>query len=132
MSKEFDKWNEVKKEINKTDYDVGFKDRDIFYMKMGQNVGFEQNGKGDEFVRPVIVLKRFNSKMFFGIPLSTKVKEGIFYHSFSFIKKDKSMKNTALLSQMRIFSTNRLLNKIGVVNQEDFKHIKHKLKDLIE
>jgi mRNA interferase MazF len=34
----------------------------FFYMKMGKNLGFEQNGKGENFVRPVIILKKFNKK----------------------------------------------------------------------
>lgn len=49
---------------------------------MGQNIGFEQNGKGDNFVRPVIILKKFNKNMFFGIPLSTQIKDGKFYYYF--------------------------------------------------
>ena len=68
---DFDNWNSIKKETNKEKILVGFKDRDIFYIKMGQNIGFEQNGKGENFVRPVVVFKKFNKNMFFGIPLST-------------------------------------------------------------
>ena len=36
-----------------------------------ENIGFEQSGKGDEFLRPVLILKRLTKEMFFGIPLST-------------------------------------------------------------
>ena len=56
-SNSFDKWNEVKKETQNENITVGFKDRDIFYIKMGKNIGSEQNGKGNNFVRPVVVLK---------------------------------------------------------------------------
>ncbi len=127
----FDEWNIVKKATSLKNFSVGFKNRDIFYIKMGQNIGYEQNGKGDHFVRPVIVLKRFNDKMFFGIPLSTKIKKGYFYHTFEFVKQNKVVQNNALLSQMRLFSSNRLLNKIGVINKDDFKTIKEKLVKLI-
>jgi mRNA interferase MazF len=33
---------------------------------------------------------------------------------------------------MRLFSTKRLLNKIGMMNIEDFESMKNKFKDLID
>jgi mRNA interferase MazF len=33
---------------------------------------------------------------------------------------------------MRLFSTKRLLNKIGVMNIDDFKNMKNKFKDLLD
>ncbi|RYA23122.1 toxin-antitoxin system protein [Malaciobacter halophilus] len=132
MEEEYNNWNNIKKEIAKDNISVGFKNRDIFYMNVGKNIGFEQDGKGENFVRPVVVVKGFNKNMFFGIPLSTKIKEGKFYYRFSFYKKDKEVVNIALLSQMRLFSTKRLLNKIGMMNIEDFKNMKNKFKELID
>jgi len=129
---EFDKWNEVKKETNQENITFGFRDRDIFYIKMGKNIGFEQNGKGENFVRPIVVFKKFNKNMFFGIPLSTQLKDGIFYYKFQFQKNDKISTNIALLSQMKLYSTNRLLNKIGVMSKDDFEKLKDKFKKLIE
>jgi len=70
--------------------------------------------------------------MFFGIPLSTKIKDGKFYHEFEFSKNGKLITNIALLSQMRLYSTKRLLNKICVVNKNDFEQIKIKFKKLID
>ena len=101
-------------------------------MKMGHNVGFEQNGKGENFVRPVIILKKFNKAMFFGVPTSTQLKEGTFYYPFCFDKEGHSRMNIALLSQMKLYSSNRLLNKIGMVKKEDFETIKQKIKKLID
>ncbi len=101
-------------------------------MKMGQNIGFEQNGKGENFVRPVIILKKFNKNMFFGVPLSSQEKEGTFYYNFKFLKNGKINKNIALLSQMKLYSSNRLLNKIGMISKENFLELKTKLKSLID
>lgn len=39
--KAFDEWNEVKKMTQDESVTVGFKQRDIFYIRMGQNIGFE-------------------------------------------------------------------------------------------
>lgn len=70
--------------------------------------------------------------MFFGIPLSTKIKVGVFYYPFVFQKEGQNIQNIALLSQMRLFSTKWLLNKIGVMEKEDFVRMKTKFKELID
>ncbi len=132
MKEQYNNWNNIKKQIANDNITVGFKNRDIFYMNMGKNIGFEQDGKGENFVRPVVIVKGFNKNMFFGIPLSTKIKEGKFYYRFKFNKKDEAIENIALLSQMRLFSTKRLLNKIGMMNIDDFENMKNKFKDLID
>ncbi|MDQ7068393.1 MAG: type II toxin-antitoxin system PemK/MazF family toxin [Sulfurimonas sp.] len=132
MIKDFDNWNTVKQKIQDEEVVVGFKQRDIFYMKMGKNIGYEQDGKGDEFVRPVVIVKGFNKFMFFAIPLSTKIKDGKFYYSFEFQRNGDTIVNNALLSQMRLFSTKRLLNKIGVMKSDDFVEMKIKFKKLID
>ena len=128
----YDEWNEVKKSIAIDKVVRHFKEREIFYMKMGKNIGFEQNGKGENFVRPVIILKKFNHDMFYGVPLSSQSKEGIFYYSFEFKKGNSVSENIALLSQMRLFSATRLLNKIGMISKDDFRELKVKLKELID
>ena len=132
MYSQYNNWNEIKITIENENIIVGFKERDIFYMNMGKNIGLEQGGKGENFVRPVVIIKGFNKNMFFGIPLSTKIKEGKFYYKFQFQKKDELVENIALLSQMRLFSTKRLLNKIGVISKEDFESLKNEFKSLID
>ena len=132
MESQYNNWNEIKISIEYENIIVGFKERDIFYMNMGKNIGFEQDGKGENFVRPVVIIKGFNKNMFFGIPLSTKMKEGKFYYKFRFQKKDELVENIALLSQMRLFSTKRLLNKIGVIYKKDFIKMKNEFKSLID
>ena len=132
MYSQYNNWNEIKITIENENIIVGFKERDIFYMNMGKNIGFEQDGKGENFVRPVVIIKGFNKNMFFGIPLSTKIKEGKFYYKFQFQKKDELVKNIALLSQMRLFSTKRLLNKIGVITKKDLESLKNEFKSLID
>lgn len=130
--KKFDEWNEAKKQIQNETIKVGYKNRDIFYIKMGHNIGYEQDGKGDDFVRPVVVLKGFNKEVFLGIPLSSKDKEGKFYYQFEFEKDNSMVKNIAILSQIRLFSTKRLLNKIGMISESDFEKLKDKLRELID
>ena len=104
MYKKYDKWNEVKKQTSSIKKKVYFKERDIFYIKIGENIGFEQSGKGDMFLRPVVILKKFNNDFFMGIPLTTTLKEGLYYYQFEFTNK----KSNAILSQMKSFDAKRI------------------------
>lgn len=126
MNSKFDNWNEIKKKTNSHKKKVYFKERDIFFIKIGENIGFEQSGKGDMFLRPVIILKKFNNDFFMGIPLSTTLKDGIYYFQFEFTNK----KSNAILSQMKPFDAKRIKHKIGVINKENFKTLKEKISDL--
>ena len=74
--KDFDNWNNLKKQIEIENVKVGYKNRDIFYIKMGQNIGFEQNGKGKDYIRPIIVIKGFNKDIFFRCSFINKNKRG--------------------------------------------------------
>ncbi|MBQ3320522.1 type II toxin-antitoxin system PemK/MazF family toxin [Candidatus Saccharibacteria bacterium] len=69
-----------------------FKEWEIWWCAVGENVGTEVNGKGDKFARPVIVLKKFNRFSFAAIPLTTKDHTGKFpdWHiHFRFQGKDE-------------------------------------------
>lgn len=126
--KQFDEWNEVKKDTEHMKKAIFFKERDIFWVRIGENIGHEQNGKGNEFQRPVIVVKKYSPDMFLGIPLSTTHREGSFFYQFSFETEKTS---TALIVQHKLFSSKRLMKKIGKINNEDFIKMKKKLVELI-
>jgi mRNA interferase MazF len=128
MNKKYNDWNEVKKDTELIEKRVYFKERDIFWTRIGENIGFEQNGKGDEFQRPILVVKRYTNDMFLGIPLSTTLREGSFYFQFNFVESKIS---TTLLVQHKLYSSKRLIKKIGMINQCDFDKLKIKLHDLI-
>ncbi|MCI0501881.1 MAG: type II toxin-antitoxin system PemK/MazF family toxin, partial [Epsilonproteobacteria bacterium] len=89
-----DEWNEIKKSTEQINDKLYFKERDIFWARLGQNIGFEQNGKGEEFTRPVVILKKYTKDMFLAIPLSTTSRDGTFFYQFSFLPNEIS---TALL-----------------------------------
>lgn len=127
--KAFDKWNEVKKKTHKEALYRGFKEREIFYAKLGQNIGFEQNGIGEKFIRPIVILKKFNRNLFYAIPLSTTEKRNQYYFEFEFVEGTKSV---AILSQIRNLDSKRLLNKIGMMKKEDFELLKLKIREVFE
>ncbi|DAB39142.1 MAG TPA: toxin-antitoxin system protein, partial [Sulfuricurvum kujiense] len=61
--KKFDEWNEVKKDTDYNTRIIGIKPREIFWAKIGENVGYEQNGKGDNFARPVLIIKKLTKEL---------------------------------------------------------------------
>jgi mRNA interferase MazF len=127
--KEFDKWNGIKKKTHEDNKKRNFKEREIFNAKVGKNIGYEQNGVGNKFIRPILIVKKFSNSSFYAIPLSTTEKRNKYYFEFEFIKDKKSV---AILSQMKNFDAKRLLNKIGMISQDDFIELKRQLKDIID
>ncbi len=132
--KEFDKWNEVKKETDTNRFRVGIKPREIFWVKIGVNVGDEEYGKGREFVRPVIVIRQLTKDLFVGVPTTTAQKENndYFQNIFYTDKQGREISSFAMILQQRVFSKKRVLYKIGTVKKEEFTLIVEKLKRLID
>ena len=126
---EYDKWNEVKKQLAIKEKNLAFKNREVFWMKVGHNVGFETDGKGDEFLRPVLILRKFSKDSFLGIPLTTSNKDDAFHYRFVLNSNNKI--NYATLSQVKLFDAKRIHTKLGKISVDDFEKLNEKLKKLI-
>ncbi len=130
----FDSWNNEKKQIQIKSLPENFyiNKREIWFVKMGINLGFEENGK-DQFLRPVLVLKKIGN-LFFTVALTSKGKENNFYHKFSQIElhnpkyQDSSY---AILSQVKVMDKKRFFENIGTVAQDEFEIIKQKLRTML-
>lgn len=128
MNKRFNEWNEVKQTLhNKQNKIVIPKEREVYWASIGINIGFEQDGKGDIFSRPVLIVKRYSKNLFFGIPLFTRIKDGSFF--FTFLLNGKQ--SNALLVQAKAYDTKRLENRIGMIGKDDFTTLKRKLWELL-
>jgi len=127
----FDEWNSVKKKTEGNKRKLGIKSRDIFWAKIGQNIGSEEYGKNDNFARPVIIIRKLTHDLFIGIPLTSTIKDNDYFHSFEYTNKSNGLtKNSAMILQVRTFSIKRLMNKTGVINKEDFEVVIEKSKGL--
>ncbi len=127
---EFDIWNNKKKELSKSEdvLDVFPKEGEVWMVVMGKNIGFEQNGSGENFVRPGLVVKRFNNHMFWVVPLSTKQKEFDFYYNFT---DPDELKVSAILAQMKLVSVKRFIRDMYSMEERLFSDILKKLKNMI-
>jgi len=125
--KSFDKCNLKKKILDEKDA-PNPKTRDIWWAYTGLNIGNEQNGGNKSFQRPILILKKFNSKISLTLPLTSKDKQGIYYHKLKTAKKH----STIILSQIKLTSNKRLRRKIERLKQEEFKEILDKTISLIK
>lgn len=132
MKKDFDTWNNIKKEVENRVFpgdDFPFpKKREVWMCVLGKNIGFEQNGGGDNFSRPVLVIKKFNNQMFWVAPLSTKQKEYDFYYNFT---DPENLKVSLILAQLRLVSIKRFGRPMYEFSSKDFNTIISRLKDLL-
>src|SRR5580698_4222524 len=103
MLKEFDRWNLEKQKIElnrRKPYHEG----EIWWCSFGINIGDEQEGVGQHFMRPVVILRKFNDNLFFGAALVGRKKEGEYFFSPGTIQDREA---TVVLSQVRTFDVKR-------------------------
>lgn len=105
-----------------------FKEREVWWCALGVNIGYEEDGKGPDFSRPVLIVRKFGA-LFYGVPLSTTPKRGPFYHAFTY--KPERGESVALLSHLRSLDSRRLLHKDGTASSTDFEAVKAALSALL-
>lgn len=131
MQKDYWEWHRVKSKLQQRRVMRStFKVQEVWFIACGLNIGSEQDGKGNIFSRPVLILKKFNHHTFWGIPLSRgKKPTKLPYHDFEFKGKPTSWAN---ISQLRLFDSKRLLGFFGKLRKSDFLTIKEKARLALE
>ena len=125
--KEFKRWNSLKEKIDKKERIVFFRKKEIWWCALGLNVGFEQDGKNNNFERPVLILKKFNKDVLWTVPLTSKNRTGKYYFQVKYNNRTFSV----ILSQIRLISSKRLLRKIRTFSDIEFEKVRESIKKLI-
>ena len=127
----FDFWNSQKKKINSIRNKFRFFEREIWLVSLGQNIGVEINGKKDDFLRPVLIYRKYNIDQCFVLPLTTRGKKNIFYYDISSVKflKERSF---ICLSQGRVIDAKRFFRKLGKISVGQFVEIKKSAQAMLE
>lgn len=130
MNKDFDGWNRVKKRINNTRSieSLYFREKEVWWCICGLNIGFEQDGKGPDFRRPLLIIKKFNKYVVLIVPLTSKEKQGKYYVTCDL---GDGVSRKAVISQLRLIDTRRLIDKLGVVTTVSYIEIKKTIKDML-
>lgn len=124
-TKNFDNWIVKKKKLHDKDGAPPlFKERDIWWVSVGVDVGYEEDGKDSNYVRPVLVIKKFNREMFLGVPMSTKLKDNKYYVPVTV----KNNIISVMTSQIRVFSSKRIWNKLAELDHGDYAKILDEVK----
>jgi mRNA interferase MazF len=121
-------WLNVADKIQNTNKEVYFKEREIWWCHLGFNIGSEENGKGRNFERPILILKKVNNDLFLSVPLTTKNHDQHYKFSVGKINKQKTY---VIWTQVRILSQKRLIRKDSILSTNYFKQIRAIIKDYL-
>jgi mRNA interferase MazF len=128
MQKDFDEWNKAKKLIHFGGTPRFYREREIWWCSIGLNVGFEEDGKGISYGRPVLVIKGFSRQVCLTVPLTTSAKKSPYHISVGTVAEVPAF---AIISQIRLVDTRRFANRIGVLDKEMFEVIRKTIKDML-
>jgi mRNA interferase MazF len=128
--KNHDGWNILKKKLDGqvSPRTVYFYKREVWYCSIGHNIGFEEDGKGGDYSRPVVIIKRCGANLFIGIPLTSQVKTEKYYLGVGNVDGRSA---TAMIAQIRLFSSKRLINKIDTIPMPVFTALKKATRNFI-
>ena len=125
--KEFDRWNEEKKCVHNVGKRKYFREREIWWCKMGINVGDEQDGTGQIFDRPVLIIKGLSMNTCLIASLtSSKNLHKMRIPIGNIDGKDDSV----ILSQLKTIDTKRLIEKICNADSEKFEDVRKAIREL--
>lgn len=129
MLKDFINWIQYKILLHGSPKNVVFKEKQIWWCSLGINIGVEQDGKNQKFNRPVLIIKKFNHKQFWGIPLTSQIKnESELYFQINL----KGKISYLCLSQMRVMDSKRLNNLISQMDESIFVQVKNKIVEILQ
>ncbi len=127
MNKDFENWFRNKEKLNQENQPPFYHEREIWWCALGVNVGSEMDGTGKNFDRPAII-KGFSRYTCLVVPLTASDKRHKLRPSVGLIDGREAK---ALLSQLRIIDSRRLIRKIGYLDERIFEDIRKTAKDLL-
>ena len=101
-------------------------ERQIWWASIGENIGFEINGKSHLFSRPVIIFKKLSSGLYLVIPLTSQARTGSWYVPFQL----KNKLQVACLHQVRVVDYRRLSSRVGWLDDLDYRKVKDGFQNL--
>lgn len=128
MKKDFGAWHRIKEWVDGKPDRLLFGEREVWWCWLGANVGSEQDGGGEHFMRPVLVFKKFNNETFWALPITTQVKQNIFH---KLIDLRDGISRSVNLSQLKLLDAKRLGKKISIIEEPQYIAIQKAIMILI-
>lgn len=98
---------------------VFYREKEIWWAALGQNIGYEINGKQELYERPILILKKYNADTCFILPFTTQIKYPLPWYQI-FISNKLGVIN---LTQGRTISSKRLLRRYEMLDSEKYEQI---------
>ncbi|MDO8623799.1 MAG: type II toxin-antitoxin system PemK/MazF family toxin [bacterium] len=118
--KDFLSWFKTKQTTHESKGTALFHEREIWWCMLGTNIGYEIDGTGSGFARPVVIVKKFNLDTCMVVPLTGKMKKGKYYFHIGTVEDRDAY---AVLSQLRLIDRRRLTKKIETLPKERFQEL---------
>lgn len=131
--KDYAAWHALKSTLDSDTRLPTFAKREIWWCSTGVNVGVEQDGKNRFFERPVLIVRKFNKRLFWGVPLTSKRKDWPYRYTIHYKAKNETAakERQLLLLQLRAYDAARLLRPIVKLSSHQFIGISEALAALL-
>lgn len=126
-SKNFNVWNNEKQKINSKEISEKrfFHEGEIWWGSLGVNIGSEQDGKNRLFERPLLIIKKFHKGAIWITPLTGKYQHDKFHYYIN------ATGSCAMLSQLRLISTKRMIRYIKTIKRLELVQITAQIKNML-
>ncbi len=128
MQKDFDTWNKQKGLIHTQKSRKFYHEREIWWCSLGINIGYEHDGEGLEYQRPILILKALSKSTCLAIPLTSSPSKHIMRIPLGIIDSKEA---SAVISQIRTIDTKRLVDRICFLDKNIFEITRKAVKDIL-
>ena len=101
--------------------------REIWWCRLGVNVGTEQDG-GEMFLRPTVILRGLGPDACLVVPLTTSPRKHLLRVPIGLVDGKEARAN---LSQIRVIDTRRLTRKIGFLDKDMYLKLRKAARDML-
>jgi mRNA interferase MazF len=123
VNKNFDDWNEVKKKVERNKR-IEIREGSVWMCSFGLNIGYEINGKHEQYERPALIIKSFGIGGGIVLPLTSKDKKGKYVVPLNDISNIN-------LTQIRYLDSKRFRRFLFEIKNAYLNEIKNKFKDIL-
>jgi len=117
--KNFQGWSKLKKILHSLPIYLQFNEGEVWWAALGANIGIEIDGKGENFDRPIVIVRKFSKDHMWVVPLTRRTIINNKVHlSLSF--KIFGVPTAAMITQLQTMSQERLLRRIGILTKDQF------------
>lgn len=124
----YDLWFPQKKKLNRRYNLPSFHEGQVWWCRIGVNIGSEILGKGNHFTRPVLIIKKYNDRMFLAAALSTSNLKNRKYVPAHVLVNVGKTRGAVRLDQLRALDAQRLGNFIESLSKQKFEEVRARLR----